>query len=110
MYYQQLYDVPIGLAEGEDVPWYATYSLLNYEDGIVDIPLANDGRGRNYGTELTVEKFFTNQYYFMLTGSLFELKYTPLDGREYNTRFNGNYVVNLLVGKEIALGEALTKC
>ena len=103
-YYQQLYDVPIGVAAGRDIPQYATYSMINYEDGIVNAPLVNDGTGRNYGLELTLEKFFTNQYYFMLTGSLFESKYTPLDGREYDTRFNGNHVVNFLAGKEFKLG------
>ncbi len=105
-YYQQLYDVPIGFArEGEnDAPWYSTFSMINYEDGTVNIPLKNDGTGRNYGVELTLEKFFTNQYYFMLTGSVFESKYSPLNGKEYDTRFNSNHVLNLLGGKEFRLG------
>jgi len=107
-YYQDLYDVPIGLQQGIENPWYATYSMLNYENGIVDVPLANNGTGRNYGLELTLEKFFTYNYYFMLTTSLFESKYTPLDGKEYNTRFNGNYIVNLLAGKEFQVGKRKT--
>ena len=107
-YYQDLYDVPIGYQAGIEDPRYATYSMLNYEDGIVDVPLVNNGTGRNYGLELTLEKFFTKNYYFMLTSSLFESKYTPLDGKEYNTRFNGNYIVNALAGKEFQVGKSKT--
>ncbi len=107
-YYQDLYDVPIGRPAGDENPWYATYSMLNYEDGIVDVPLVNNGTGRNYGLELTLEKFFTYNYYLMLTTSLFESKYTPLDGKEYDTRFNGNYIVNLLAGKEFKVGKKKT--
>ena len=107
-YYQDLYDVPIGYQAGIEDPWYATYSMLNYEDGIVDVPLVNNGTGRNYGLELTLEKFFTYNYYLMLTTSLFESKYTPLDGKEYDTRFNGNYIINALAGKEFQAGKNKT--
>ncbi|MGD1893156.1 MAG: carboxypeptidase regulatory-like domain-containing protein [Cyclobacteriaceae bacterium] len=103
-YYQQLYDVPIGLPAGSDIPWYRAYSLINYQEGIVDFPLGNNGTGRNYGVEFTLEKFFTQNYYFMLTTSLFESKYTPLSGEEYDTRFNGNHVINFLGGKEFKVG------
>lgn len=104
-YYQQLYDVPIGLSTGSGIPQYSAYSLINYQEGIVDFPLTNNGTGRNYGVELTLEKFFTQNYYFMLTTSLFQSKYTPLNGQEFNTRFNGNHVVNFLGGKEFAVGK-----
>lgn len=108
-YYQQLYDVPIGFAGGHDAPWYSTFSMINYEGGIVSVPLRNNGIGQNRGVELTLEKFFTKQYYFMLTGSLFKSGYTPLDGKEYSTRFNGNHVLNLLGGKEFQLGGSSSK-
>ncbi|MEO0334075.1 MAG: TonB-dependent receptor, partial [Bacteroidota bacterium] len=103
-YYQQLYDVPIGLSAGSEIPSYRAYSLINYQEGVVDFPLDNNGTGRNYGLEFTLEKFFTQNYYFMLTTSLFESKYTPLSGEEYDTRFNGNHVVNFLGGKEFKVG------
>lgn len=108
-YYQQLYDVPIGFAGGYDAPWYPTFSMINYEDGVVNIPLRNNGTGRNRGVELMLEKFFTNQYYLMLTASLFESEYTPLNGQRYSTRFNGNRVLNLLGGKEFQLGGSSNK-
>ncbi len=100
-YYQYLYDIPV-----ESNP-NSTYSIINAFD-IWDMigmkGATNDGIGRNYGLDLTLEKFFSQQYYFMVTGSLYNSKYTPQNGKEYNTRFNGNYQVNLLGGKEFKLG------
>ncbi|HNM27206.1 MAG TPA: TonB-dependent receptor, partial [Saprospiraceae bacterium] len=66
--------------------------------------LVNDGTGENLGLELTVEKFFSRGWYSLLTASLFDSRYTGSDGVERNTAFNGNYVVNLLAGKEFRFG------
>ena len=64
--------------------------------------LVNEGTGKNYGVELTIEKFLSKGYYYLLTGSLYESKYTPLDGQTYNTRYAGNYVLNVVGGKEFS--------
>ncbi|MEO1257698.1 MAG: TonB-dependent receptor [Bacteroidota bacterium] len=100
-YYQAISDVPV-----ESVP--GTFSMLNAgadfvfpEEGF----LVNEGTGRNYGFELTVEKFFSNNYYVLVTGSVFESKYTGSDGIERNTAFNNNYTFNFLAGKEFPLGK-----
>jgi len=39
----------------------------------------------------------------LLTASLYDSKYTASDGRERNTVFNGNYVLNVLGGYELQL-------
>jgi hypothetical protein len=65
--------------------------------------LVNTGTGSNYGLELTAERFFSKNIYYLATLSLFESKYKGSDGIERNTAFNGNYVVNVLVGKEFPL-------
>jgi outer membrane receptor protein involved in Fe transport len=62
--------------------------------------LVNSGKGRNIGIDITFEKFLTKQLYTLITVSLFDSKYTGGDGIERNTRFNSNYVINLLLGKE----------
>ena len=103
IYYQQLRNVPIA-RPGTDDPEWRGYSTINYEGDVVRQPLVNGGNGRNYGVELSVERFFTNNYYLTLTGSLYESKYTPLDGIERNTRYNGNFNANLLFGKEFHVG------
>ena len=96
-YHQYLFDVPVA-ADSSFI------SALNFADGYANIPLVNGGTGTNYGLELTAEKFFSDDYYFLATASLFESKYKGLDGIERNTAYNGNYVFNLLGGKEFRVG------
>ncbi len=99
-YYQYLYNIAI-----EKFP--SSFSLLNSGADFI-FPqvgdLTNKGKGRNYGVELTLEKFFSHQYYGLLTTSLFQSKYTGSDGIERNTAFNNKYVFNALGGKEWSLG------
>jgi hypothetical protein len=86
---------------------YPSFSMLNFGADF-EVPwvdsLLNSGTGRNYGVELTVEKFYSNNYYFLATTSLFSSKYRGHDGALRNTPFNGRYVVNLLFGKEFHIG------
>ncbi len=96
MYYQYLYNVPV-----EQMPTY--FSLLNSGAGWgieAQDSLVNKGTGKNYGVELTLEKFLDKGYYYLITASVFESKYKGSDGIERNTAFNGNFVINVLAGKE----------
>ncbi len=100
-YYQYLYKIPVKAS-------YPEFSIANAGDffGIpLEDSLVNEGTGRNYGLELTVEKFLSKGYYFLFTASLFDSKYRGADGILRNTAFNGNYVFNLLGGYERKLGE-----
>jgi hypothetical protein len=63
------------------------------------------GTGHNYGIELTLEHFLNKGLYYLVTASLFESKYKGSDNVERNTAFNGNYVVNALIGKEFTFGK-----
>jgi hypothetical protein len=102
MYYQYLFDVPVETLPG------STKSFLNTTDiwSIIFVEQSgNDGTGRNYGLDLTLEKFFSNNYYFLATGSLYRSKYTPFNGIEYSTRYDGRYQLHLLGGKEFKLGK-----
>ncbi len=93
-YYQHLYDLPV---ENNDSSFYAT---INEDLDFRYVDLVNEGTGKNYGIEFTLEKFFSNDYYYLINASLYESKYTAKDGIERNTPYNGNYLVNVLVGKE----------
>ena len=100
-YYQHLYNIPVN----ENHP---TFSILNNgTDFYNSAPdsLENLGTGKNYGVEITLEKFLSNGYYFLLTNSLFESKYRAYDGIERNTAFNGNFVLNALAGYEFKIGK-----
>ena len=94
VYYQRLFNVPIGLSPT------SSFSALNLLEGFVREPLANEGTGQNYGLEATVEKSLSDSYYFLVSGSLYESKYTGADGIERDTRYNGNYALSLTGGKE----------
>ncbi|MFY0690197.1 MAG: carboxypeptidase-like regulatory domain-containing protein [Cyclobacteriaceae bacterium] len=93
-YYQDLYDIPV-----ENDPT-SIFSTLNEGLDFQYVDLVNEGSGRNYGLELTLERYFRNNYYYLLNGSLYESKYTALDGIERNSHYNNNYLINALFGKE----------
>ena len=103
-YYQDLFDVPVIDPALGDLDWMLAWSLINATDGYTNLPLVSQGTGRNFGIEATVEKFFTDSYYLMATGSYFQSKYELRDGSEFNTRFNGKFIANILGGKEIYVG------
>ncbi|MES2621081.1 MAG: TonB-dependent receptor [Bacteroidota bacterium] len=66
--------------------------------------LVNKGIGRNYGLEITAEKFFSKGYYFLVTGSFFQSQYKGSDKVWRNTAFNGHYVLNALGGYQYLFG------
>ena len=100
VYYQYLYDVPVDPNDTTN-----TVSALNFSSGFTNEKLTNQGTGRNYGVELTLEKFFSNNWYMLTTASLFESKYTMPDGVERNTLFNSKYIFNVVGGKEFEVGK-----
>ena len=94
VYYQHLYNLPV---ENNDTSYYAT---INEGFDYRYVPLVNKGTGKNYGIEVTAERFFHKNYYFLINASLYDSKYKSLEGVERNTLYNGNYLVNILGGKE----------
>lgn len=100
-YFQYIFDAPVEKRK-------STFSALNigadFIYPVVD-SLYSKGTGKNYGLDITIEKFFSKSYYFLVTGSLYESKYKGSDGVERNTIFNGNYSINALGGVEIKLGK-----
>jgi hypothetical protein len=101
-YYQHLFDIPV------DNSGETGYNAINAQSfdifEIAETPLTNDGKGRNYGIEFTLERFLNKGFYYLSTLSLYDSKYKVGNGNYLNTRFNGNYVFNLLSGKDFAVG------
>ena len=93
-YYQSLYNLPV---ENNDTSYYAT---INEGIDYKYVELVNKGSGKNYGVEISIEQFFDKNFYFLLNSSLFDSKYKTLEGVWRNTRYNNNYIVNILFGKE----------
>ena len=71
-YYQYISNLPV--PTNPDKYWSPIFGGLDPND-----TLANIGKGRNYGLEITLQKFFSNNYYFLVTSSLFDSKYKPAD-------------------------------
>lgn len=93
-YYQHLFNIPISPDPDN------TLALINVEYGYVTEPLVNEGIGRNYGMELTLEQFLHRNFYFLLSSSLYDSKYRAADHVWRNTRYNGNYAFTFTAGKE----------
>jgi hypothetical protein len=97
-YYQHLFDVPIMAGN--------SFSLINQQnDWFFDGKLQNSGKGRNYGLDITFEKYLSKGYYYMATASLFNSHYQGGDNVWRDTRYNRNIALNFLIGKEWLLGK-----
>ncbi len=99
-YYQYLYNIPVTMDS-------SSFSLINMGSGFARFfpePLENTGTGYNYGIELTLQKFFDKSFFFLFSGTLYDSRYRGSDGILRNTSYNGNYIVNVLGGKEFKLG------
>ncbi len=99
VYFQYLYNVPVDNDSGSII------SALNLSSGYTDKTFINKGLGRNYGVEITLEKFLSKNYFFLFTASVFNSEYTMGDDVWRSTRFNGNYMFNWLGGYEIKFGK-----
>lgn len=96
-YCQLLFNVPVENG--------SSYSVLNRNDFYLDKALVNSGNGRSYGVDFTLERYLENGWYGMLTGSIFDSKYSGGDEVWRNTRYNRHYIINSLVGKEWMVGK-----
>lgn len=94
VYMQYLKDIPVS------VDLNNTYSLVNEVGGYAPLSLNNKGAGRNYGIDISLERFTFKDFYYLLTTSIYQSEYRASNGQWYNTRFNTNYAVNITAGKE----------
>ena len=105
IYYQNLFNIPVKNSEKY------VYSLLNTgadyyiprEDSLV-----NKGKGLNYGMEITMEHFLSNNFYFLFTTTLYESKFSAIPANKtYNTAFNGQFILNLATGYELKFNKTI---
>lgn len=99
-YYQLYTHVPI-------TTYSSSYSGINMGQEfelLYLVDLVNEGFARNLGAELTLEKFFSKDYYGLFTASYTDSKFQGSDGVWRFTPYNHTAVVNLLVGKIFRIG------
>ena len=100
-YFQFLYDIP-GIAD-------SSFSMINFkQDFTFGEALENNSTGRNLGIDITVERFMKNNFYYLVTASVFDSKYKADDRTWRNTRFDKEFVANILIGKEFFIGQSKT--
>ena len=97
-YWQWLFDVPV--EQG------TTYSILNHRKFFQDRALVNEGAGRNYGIDLTLERYLKDGLYGMITATLFKSEYRDAQGQWHHSRHDRRYITNILGGKEWMIGKA----
>ncbi len=81
----------------------SSYSTLNEGAFYYMIPkpyCTNNGKGYNIGSELTIEKFFGNHFYFLVTASIYDSRYLASDNIWRKTAFNGSWTYTSLGGYE----------
>ncbi len=96
-YYQYLYNIPVI----DNSP----KSALNYTGLFTGDSLVNKGTGRNIGIDFTIERFLKNNFYYLATASLFDIRYTGGDDIERDGRWDNTASLNILAGKEIRVGK-----
>ncbi len=100
-YFQVLWGIPVDT-------FASSYNMLNEGSGFDRFfpgRLTNAGLGRNMGVEFTLEKFFTHNWFFMFSASLYDSRLQGGDKKWYNSDFNGNYILNALGTKEFKWGK-----
>lgn len=97
-YWQWLFDVPV--EQG------TTYSIINHRKFFQDRALVNEGAGRNYGIDLTLERYLKDGFYGMFTATLFKSEYRDAQKEWHHSRHDRGFITNILGGKEWMVGHA----
>jgi hypothetical protein len=98
LFYQYLFDVP--------VEEKTSYSLLNVDqEWFINRKLVNKGTGENMGIDLTLERFMSGGFYYLVTTSVFSSTYSGGDGVKRSSRYDKGLVMNFLGGKEWNVGK-----
>ncbi len=103
VYFQSLFDVPISTVKNSTV---SVLNTSNYWDAIFNgdtTHMMNGGTGRNYGIDWTLERYFKDDFYYLVTATLFNSTYKTKTEKSYSTKYNGQYQFNVLGGKEYTL-------
>nr|HMP30753.1 hypothetical protein [Saprospiraceae bacterium] len=99
IYYQSLSHIPVGTGINKN------YAMVNQQFFFPDFDLISNGKGRNVGVEVTLERFLYKNWYYILTGSLFDAKYKTPGSDWINTRYNARHTSIATIGKEWVVGK-----
>lgn len=105
-YLQRLSKVPVYLVDGGAI---STINLTDFSQTYLSTgwPIEQSlfrshGVGRNYGLDISLQKYLTERYFLLLSGSFYHSEYSDADGKWHSTRFDGRHTLNLTAGREFA--------
>jgi hypothetical protein len=101
-YGQYYYNVPTDTIDGAN-------STFNFGNGMVQIEgehFSPTGKALTLGGDFTLEKFFDNKFYFILTGSYISSKTIDRNGNVYSSAFDIGWIGHVLAGREFKLGKS----
>ncbi|MBR9999287.1 MAG: TonB-dependent receptor [Cyclobacteriaceae bacterium] len=93
-YIQEHFNVPV--SPDPENP----YSIVNARDAFINEDLVNEGTAVNKGIEFSLDRKFRRNYYVLVNATLYQSTYRAIDDFKRNTRFNGQYGLNITTGKE----------
>jgi len=96
-YWQYIFDLPVEAG--------STYCIINETQFYQERNLINEGAGRNYGIDLTLERYLKDGLYGMLTATVFKSEYKDAQGLWHSTRHDRGFITNILGGKEWMVGK-----
>jgi hypothetical protein len=106
-YYQYHFDNPTGVAE------QSGYWLFNERDNYGNQAMVSEGQAQNYGVDLTVEKTFGNNFFALVSGSLYWTQFKSRgdtewrrsrNDRRWGTSIMGGYEFTFKKGGVLQLG------
>jgi hypothetical protein len=96
IFYQNLFNMPVSKNQ--------YLSVLNgYENTVVELSTNTsnlNSQGRNYGIELNYRKYLSKGLFALINTTLYKAEFLAFDNKYYQTRFSGNHIINLTIGKE----------
>jgi hypothetical protein len=97
LFYQRLFNIPnIPINQSLIFP---ISSGINLIDVVPFTQYVNSGNGTNYGVEFTYQKYLTDGFFILANTTLYSSTF-EIANQTFDTRFNGNYIFNLTIGKE----------
>lgn len=105
IYFQHMYDVGV---ENQNNYAFSNFNMFEFyslytHDSIVD--MSSEGKAKSRGIEVSIEKYFNNQYYFLVNASFSRSFFTDIDGNWYPSVFDHKHIFKIATGKEWSLGK-----
>lgn len=99
-YYQHLFNVPVSPDPTGD---FSNYWYFNDRDNYGFMEMVSKGQGRNFGIDMSVEKFFSNNFFILCSGSVFSSMFKTLKNEWRSTRMDSRFVTSIMGGVEIPI-------